>query len=58
MTTPIFFIVDTGGDDYIYYQTDDMNKEEAHAAIEATCILYWPGSVLKRGPGSFSRAFF
>jgi hypothetical protein len=26
-------------DDYIYYQTDDMSKEEAHAVVEATCIL-------------------
>ncbi len=27
-------------DDYIYYQTDDMNREEAHAIVEATCILH------------------
>jgi hypothetical protein len=30
-------------DDYIYYQTNGMNngmnKEEAHAVIEATCFL-------------------
>ncbi len=26
-------------DDYIYYQTDDMSKEEAHKVVEATCIL-------------------
>jgi len=26
-------------DDYIYYQTDGMSKEEAHAVVEATCIL-------------------
>lgn len=26
-------------DDYIYYQTDDMSKEEADAIVEATCIL-------------------
>jgi len=26
-------------DDYIYYQTDDLSKEEAHAVVEATCIL-------------------
>jgi hypothetical protein len=25
-------------DDYIYYQTDDMSKEEAHAIVEATCL--------------------
>ena len=25
-------------DDFIYYQTDDMSKEEAHAIVEATCI--------------------
>lgn len=24
-------------DDYIYYQTDDMRKEEAHAIIDVTC---------------------
>jgi hypothetical protein len=27
-------------DDYIYYQTDDVSKEEAHAIIDATCILH------------------
>jgi len=27
-------------DDYIYYQTDDMSKKEAHAIVEATCILH------------------
>ncbi len=26
-------------DDYIYYQTNGMSKEEAHAVVEATCIL-------------------
>jgi len=26
-------------DDYIYYQTDDLSKEEAHAVVQATCIL-------------------
>ncbi len=26
-------------DDYIYYQTDDMSKEEADAIVKATCIL-------------------
>jgi len=26
-------------DDFIYYQTDDMSREEAHAIVEATCIL-------------------
>lgn len=26
-------------DDYIYYQTDDLSREEAHAVVEATCIL-------------------
>jgi hypothetical protein len=24
-------------DDYIYYQTDDMSKAEAHAIVDATC---------------------
>lgn len=32
-------------DDFIYYQTDDMSKEEAHAIVEATCLLHEPGSV-------------
>jgi len=27
-------------DDYIYYQTDDLGKEEAHAVVEATCRVY------------------
>jgi hypothetical protein len=31
-------------DDYIYYQTDDVSKEEAHAAVNRTCR-----SALKRG---------
>ncbi len=31
-------------DDYIYYQTDDMSKEEAHAVVDVTCRL-----ALKRG---------
>ena len=26
-------------DDYIYYQTDGMSREETHAVIKATCIL-------------------
>jgi len=26
-------------DDYIYYQTDDVSREEAHAIIDATCVL-------------------
>jgi hypothetical protein len=26
-------------DDYIYYQTDDMSKEEAHAIVDMTCRL-------------------
>jgi hypothetical protein len=26
-------------DDFIYYQTDDLSKEEAHAVVQATCIL-------------------
>lgn len=26
-------------DDFIYYQTDDLSKKEAHAIVEATCIL-------------------
>lgn len=26
-------------DDYIYYQTDEVSREEAHAVVEATCIL-------------------
>lgn len=30
-------------DDYIYYQTDDMSKEEARAIVESTCILKEPG---------------
>ena len=25
-------------DDYIYYQTDDMSKEEAHAIVDVTCV--------------------
>jgi hypothetical protein len=24
-------------DDYIYYQTDDLGKEEAHAIVDVTC---------------------
>jgi hypothetical protein len=27
-------------DDFIYYQTDDLSKKEAHAIVEATCILH------------------
>jgi hypothetical protein len=26
-------------DDYVYYQTDDMSKEEAHAIVDGTCRL-------------------
>ena len=26
-------------DDYIYYQTDDMGKEEAHEIVDETCRL-------------------
>ena len=26
-------------DDYIYYQTDDMSKAEAHAIVDRTCRL-------------------
>lgn len=26
-------------DDYIYYQTDDMSKGEAHAIVDITCRL-------------------
>ncbi len=26
-------------DDFLYYQTDDMNKEEAHAIVDVTCRL-------------------
>lgn len=26
-------------DDYIYYQTDDMSKDEAHAIVDITCRL-------------------
>ena len=25
-------------DDYIYYQTDDLTRAEAHAVVEATCL--------------------
>jgi hypothetical protein len=25
-------------DDYIYYQADDVSREEAHAVVDATCI--------------------
>ena len=25
-------------DDYIYYQTDEVSREEAHAIVEQTCI--------------------
>ena len=31
-------------DDYIYYQTDDVSKEEAHAVVDVTCRL-----ALKKG---------
>lgn len=26
-------------DDYIFYQTDDVSRKEAHAVVEATCLL-------------------
>jgi hypothetical protein len=26
-------------DDYLYYQTDDMSKKEAHAIVDITCRL-------------------
>jgi hypothetical protein len=26
-------------DDYIYYQTDDVSRQEAHAVVDATCWL-------------------
>ncbi len=26
-------------DDFLYYQTDDMSKEEAHAIVDVTCRL-------------------
>ncbi len=26
-------------DEYIYYQTDDVSKEEAHAVVDGTCRL-------------------
>ncbi len=26
-------------DEYIYYQTNDMSKEEAHAIVDITCRL-------------------
>jgi hypothetical protein len=26
-------------DDFIYYQTDDLSKEEAHAIVDVTCRL-------------------
>ena len=29
-------------DDYVYYQTDDMSKDEARSVVEATCILDQP----------------
>jgi hypothetical protein len=35
-------------DEYVYYQTDDMTKEEARAIVDATCLLKEPGPVLKR----------
>jgi hypothetical protein len=35
-------------DEYVYYQTDDMTKEEARAIVDATCLLKETGPVLKR----------
>ena len=29
-------------DDFIYYQTDSMSRQEADAIVEATCILKQP----------------
>lgn len=29
-------------DEYIYYQTNDLSKQEADAIVEATCILNQP----------------
>jgi hypothetical protein len=26
-------------DEYIYYQTDDLSKQEADSIVEATCVL-------------------
>ena len=34
-------------DDYIYYQTDDMGREEAHAVADITCRLGLKESVRK-----------
>jgi hypothetical protein len=36
-------------DDYIYYQTDDMSRQEADAIVKETCIKKNPGPVLKKG---------
>jgi hypothetical protein len=30
-------------DDYIYYQTDTLSKEEARAIVDKTCRLHWLG---------------
>jgi len=27
-------------DDFIYYQTDDLSKDEAHAVVKETCVLH------------------
>jgi len=35
-------------DDYIYYQTDDMSRQEADAIVEETCMKKKPESVLKK----------
>jgi len=29
-------------DDYIYYQTDEVSRDEAHKIVDATCILDGP----------------
>jgi len=31
-------------DEYIYYQTDDITKEEAHAIVDITCRLAVKGT--------------
>lgn len=31
-------------DDYIYYQSDDLSREEAHAVVDKTCRLPAKGS--------------
>lgn len=31
-------------DEYLYYQTDDVSKEEVHAVVDVTCRLAHPSS--------------